>query len=283
MFKFLYVTDLHGWTKGYEEILNISLVAGIDTIVNGGDMLPKGKDLVFTQQLFIEEYLDSYCQLLESYNISYYSMFGNDDCMSVLPSWNSLTTTYKNIYDLTECWLPFAEHLKIRGCNYIPDAPFGLKDWCVLDSKDFKRPPQYCSPVVSEENGLSFIDNIDKFFNNRPTLENILKEISDEVDSQKNSIFVCHSPPASVGLGNVDKHIDVGSTALYKWIVSTQPLLSLHGHIHESPQVTGVHTAKIGNTTAHQPGQQKLQNKLLYSIISIEDGSVDVERCVKRL
>ena len=84
-------------------------------------------------------------------------------------------------------------------------------------------------------------------------------------------------------MGNIDKDTDVGSTALYKCIETTQPLLTLHGHIHESPQVTGCHTAKIGNTIVHQPGQQKPQNKLVYSIISIEDGSVDVERCVKQL
>ena len=58
--------------------------------------------------------------------------------MSVLPCWNKLTATYNNIYDLTDDWLPFTEDMMIRGCNYIPDAPFGLKDWCVLDSKEFK-------------------------------------------------------------------------------------------------------------------------------------------------
>ena len=40
MFQFLYVTDLHGWTKGYEEILQIALQENIDTIVNGGDIAP---------------------------------------------------------------------------------------------------------------------------------------------------------------------------------------------------------------------------------------------------
>ena len=38
MFRFLYVTDLHGWTNGYEEILQIALQEAIDTIVNGGDI-----------------------------------------------------------------------------------------------------------------------------------------------------------------------------------------------------------------------------------------------------
>jgi len=90
MFRFLYVTDLHGWTRGYEEIVQIAIDAGIDTIVNCGDMLSRGQDLVLTQKLFIEEYLDSYCQHLQSHSISYYSMFGNDDCRSVLPCWEKI-------------------------------------------------------------------------------------------------------------------------------------------------------------------------------------------------
>lgn len=105
--------------------------------------------------------------------------------------------------------------------------------------------------------------------------------ISDGIVSQEKYIFVCHCPPSSVGLGNIDKDTDVGSNALYKWIETTQPLLTLHGHIHESPQVTGYHTAKIGHTTVHQPGQQKPQERLVYSIVSIKGSSVDVERHVK--
>jgi len=162
-------------------------------------------------------------------------------------------------------------------------APFGLKDWCVLDSQEFKRPPQYSRPVVSEGSGFSPVDDIDQFFDDRSTLESILKELSDDTDHHEQSIFVCHGPPSSVGLGNVDKDIDVGSSALYKWIESAQPLLTLHGHIHESPQITGKNTAKIGQTTVHQPGQLKPQGKLIYSIVSIEDRIVDVERLIKQL
>ena len=42
--NFLYVTDLHGWTKGYDEVLEAALDKNIAIIINGGDMLPKDRD-----------------------------------------------------------------------------------------------------------------------------------------------------------------------------------------------------------------------------------------------
>ncbi len=60
MFRLLYVTDLHGWTGGYERIAAVAQEEEITTIVNGGDMFPHGRDLISTQRRFIEGNLGSY-------------------------------------------------------------------------------------------------------------------------------------------------------------------------------------------------------------------------------
>ena len=44
----------------------------------------------------------------------------------------------------------------------------------------------------------------------------------------------------------VDVHI--GSIALKKFIEKRQPLITLHGHVHESARITGFWKDKIGNT-----------------------------------
>jgi Icc-related predicted phosphoesterase len=36
-------------------------------------------------------------------------------------------------------------------------------------------------------------------------------------------------------------------------------LLALHGHIHESPEMSGCWTAHIGNTICVQPGEEELR------------------------
>jgi Icc-related predicted phosphoesterase len=278
MFRLLYVTDLHGWTRGYERIAAVAREEGIATIVNGGDMFPHGRDIVLVQRRFIAKYLGPYLERLGAAGISYYGMLGNDDCRAVLSAWEDLVRTCPRVHDLTEGWLPLAEGLAICGCNYIPDPPFRLKDWCVLDTRDYRRPPQHPDPVVSRGDGLESVEDIEAFFRARPTLEELLDAIAAQAAGWERAVVVCHAPPQGTGLGNISTHTDVGSAAVRAWIEKYQPLLTLHGHIHESPRITGINTAKIGRTTVHQPGQEPFLGRLVYSIVGIEAGTVRVER-----
>jgi uncharacterized protein len=163
---------------------------------------------------------------------------------------------------------------------YVPDHPFGLKDWSVLDTADFIRPRQLGKPVLSKRNCFKQIHDIDGYFRNRPTLENILKGISQETIDMKKAILVSHAPPADVGLACISEEEDVGSGALRKWIENFQPLLTLHGHLHESPFISGIHTAQIGRTIAHQPGQIE-RGMIVYSIITIDGTAVDINNIQK--
>jgi Icc-related predicted phosphoesterase len=45
------------------------------------------------------------------------------------------------------------------------------------------------------------------------------------------------------------------SKAIYNFLERNQPLLSLHGHIHESPDPSRSWYAKLGSTLCIQPGQ----------------------------
>ena len=78
-----------------------------------------------------------------------------------------------------------------------------------------------------------------------------------------NAIFNIHVPPYGTGLDDAPELEDattvkrgggimkpVGSTAVRDAILEYQPLLSLHGHIHESRG-----SQKLGRTAGDQPGQ----------------------------
>jgi Icc-related predicted phosphoesterase len=57
----------------------------------------------------------------------------------------------------------------------------------------------------------------------------------------------------------------------YSFLKENQPLLSLHGHIHESPEVSGGWYTSIGNTICIQPGQSvHYENTLNYALIDLE-------------
>ena len=77
-------------------------------------------------------------------------------------------------------------------------------------------------------------------------------------NSMAKAIFLFHTPPHDTGLDRAaldDKKIDgvpldlhVGSIAVRRFIESRQPLLTLHGHIHESPRLTGTWKDRLGRT-----------------------------------
>jgi uncharacterized protein len=276
MFRFLYTTDLHGWIKGYHAVFEAALAQGIPVIVNGGDMFPKDFAETGEQEMFVGEFLAPHIDCLKAHGIEYYGMFGNDDIMAIEESWRQLLSDYDNAHDLTDKWHSVGSGLIIRGCSYVPDHPFGLKDWSVLDTRDFVRPPQLGQAVLSDGKDYVPIADIDEFFEGRSTLADILSEIAKEAPSPlERAIFVSHTPPAGTGLGNVEENVDVGSVAVRRWIEKHQPLLTLHGHIHESPEITGRQTAQIGRTIAHQPGQRR-GGAVTISLVTIEEDRVGI-------
>ncbi|MFW9896438.1 MAG: phosphoesterase, partial [Candidatus Thorarchaeota archaeon] len=52
--------------------------------------------------------------------------------------------------------------------------------------------------------------------------------------------------------------------------------LSLHGHIHESPNVSGKWCSKLGKTISIQPGQsQQGEDFLIYVLIDLETMKIE--------
>jgi Icc-related predicted phosphoesterase len=91
-----------------------------------------------------------------------------------------------------------------------------------------------------------------------------LKRLTDQLERPEGAIFNIHVPPRESSLdtacevdedlryvmkGGRPHEVATGSSAVRQIIEETQPLLSLHGHIHESRGVT-----KIGRTVAINPG-----------------------------
>ncbi len=69
--------------------------------------------------------------------------------------------------------------------------------------------------------------------------------------------YIIHDPPAGLGLDFTCRGRKVGSRAVYNFISERRPLLTLHGHIHESPYLSGKWIAWVGGTLCIQPGQDE--------------------------
>jgi len=278
--RFIYVTDLHGWVAGYNAVLDLAMDLGIRTIVNGGDMLPKGAGRLETQAIFLDVFLPSYLDLCQARDIRYLAMFGNNDLRCHWEAWLQLIHDFPGVNDLFPGWLVLDGDIRIRGCPFVPDVPFGVKDWTLLDTENWNRPGQLRSAKISTPSGFRKVADPHAFFAGRPTLARVLDglvEDSNCLDLRK-AILVTHAPPSGMGLGVVGSSDgDVGSAAVTQWIDDNQPLLTLHGHIHESPDISGTHTTPRGRTICHQPGQRAPMG-LTLSIVTIDNSRVGIDR-----
>ncbi|TFF87275.1 MAG: hypothetical protein EU550_03525 [Promethearchaeota archaeon] len=80
-------------------------------------------------------------------------------------------------------------------------------------------------------------------------------------------------PPSNSGLDVCSDGKGVGSKAIYNFLSNPPyPLLSLHGHIHESPNISGVWKTKKGKTICIQPGQSHYyEDFVVYVIIDLKN------------
>ena len=98
-----------------------------------------------------------------------------------------------------------------------------------------------------------------------------------------NAIFNIHVPPYKSGLDEapeLDKNLrpvlagqsllPVGSTALREAIQKNQPLLGLHGHIHEGRGAT-----RIGKTLCINPGSMYEQGTLLGTLVKLGKNKIE--------
>src|SRR5712664_4226942 len=113
-----------------------------------------------------------------------------------------------------------------------------------------------------------------------PELAERLTALAAKLDPDQPAIFNFHDPPARSGLdmaykmtgdmkvemaGGQAMLAPVGSTAVRDLIERVQPVLSLHGHIHESRA-----SRKIGRTLAVNPGSSYTEGLLQGVIVTIK-------------
>ena len=127
------------------------------------------------------------------------------------------------------------------GYAYVPPTPFRYKDWERYDVSRYVDPG-----CISPEEGIRTIDTGEDI-----TYASILEDLKKLGDNEPmdNAVFLFHSPPYKTWLDRaaldgrivdyVPMDVHVGSIAIMRFIEEKQPLLTMHGHIHESSRLTG--------------------------------------------
>ena len=159
---------------------------------------------------------------------------------------------------------------------YVPDYPFGYKYWCHPEFDDVKMicRTQFGDAInINENNEFEVIENWAKFHGEKKPISNALEELVPLVEDMSKSIWLIHAPPANVMLDICATGDRVGSPAVLEFICKHQPMLTVHGHIHESPEYNyGKWFHVEDKTVCVQNGQ--IGFDVHYSTFDIEDGEI---------
>jgi Icc-related predicted phosphoesterase len=256
MTRCFFVSDLHGRTARYEELfLEIEKKAPA-TLFVGGDLLPHAMHRSSggpVSENFIEDFIgprlgDLKAKMGERYP-RIFVILGNDDprveesACHVLEReglWSYIHEKRVELGDYT-----------VYGYACVPPTPFHLKDW---ERYDVSRYVPHGS--VSPEDGWRSVEvpaNVIRY----ATIKEDLDRLAGQAPLDK-AVFLFHTPPHETALDRapldgkmfegvpIDLH--VGSIAVRRFIEAHQPLVTLHGHIHESTRLTGRWRDKIGRT-----------------------------------
>lgn len=243
--KIFYCTDLHGNKKKYNSIPELSKDS--DIVIIGADILPKNMDNIHAyQRSFIIKFLPRF---LSSVDKPIIIDFGNDDFYCHYSIFKDLVSRFNHVY-ISHMNSFTVNGIKFSGMHYVPDYPFGLKDWCRADENRYEDVIQFSSSVLSVENGFKAITNLREYFKENINISDALKEL--EIPD----ILLTHSPPRLIGLDVCANGKEVGSSAVTNYIIQNNIKLSLHGHIHESVHYSGLSiNSLIENSYSIQPGQ----------------------------
>lgn len=247
-----------------------------DVVAVAGDICPK--DCGIESQLSFLSSLKKYASKIQNTGAKLVIMLGNDD------NQNLINDMVKG--DADGLWIYIADKIvpidgyEFVGMPYVPDYPFGYKFWC---HPEFKNCPKislytFCEPLILDENNnMKEIQNFSQWFSNRISIDEMLNNLASKIKNMKKSIWLIHAPPSGAGLDICASGDKVGSQAVLKFIEDYQPMLCIHGHIHESPEYNGHKwNQQIMDTLCVQGGQ--LGYQLYYSVLDIEDGKINSKR-----
>lgn len=274
--KIIFVTDLHGKREKYDRLYEIAKIHRADILINGGDMLPwkSGSFPLKDQESFLINYLENHFRIFENSGIYYLCLLGNDDLGILDELFKKTCERFSFIYDIAHNKIEINGY-EFIGMNWVSDNPFTNKDRCRKDSNSETTQNVLSVGLISTPSGWQEIKDWLSFRENLPTIEDELKNLPSPKNFER-AIYVIHMPPSNLGLDRCWHGEEVGSEAIYNFIKEKQPLLTLHGHIHESPDKTGIWLARLGKTVCIQPGQK--EEKLVYVLIDLN--SKEIKRFV---
>ncbi len=275
----LYTSDIHGNEVQYSKLIQYAIKISADTIIIGGDIAPKGgsiEDYIGYQRNFLEYRLPEMLQPLKKdlSNSHLFLMMGNDDCavnMDTLEKSNLFKVMHNKRIKLTE-------DFEIVGYSFVPITPFGIKDW---EKYDLSKIPATLKKEYARRKVTNYrLDGFKstkrgwrtfQFDSNVEMKDSIQTDLSGKIFSKNphKTMYVIHTPPDNTNLDIVLNRNHVGSMAVRLFIEEKQPYLTLHGHIHETVDMSGTFIHNIKNTLCLTSGNHNVGEQLAVLVFDL--------------
>jgi Icc-related predicted phosphoesterase len=254
-----FASDLHGSEERYRKLFQAVERERPDALFLGGDLFPSGLGAMARVKKAYDDFFEGvfasgFARLRKIMGSRYPSVFlilGNDDGRLEEQRVERLQkkALWSHMHGRCVRWGAYS----VYGYAYVPPTPFMLKDWERYDVSAYLDP--LC---VSPEEGWHSTP-VAKAFLKYETIQKDLQNLAQAADLSR-AVLLFHTPPYDTGLDraaldgkrvdHVDLDVHVGSIAVRRFIESRQPLLTLHGHVHESARLTGTWRERIGRTHA---------------------------------
>jgi Icc-related predicted phosphoesterase len=263
--KILYTSDIHVDPFHFDRLFSAVERLSVTSAIIGGDLIPaRGWSFagsIESQRRWISDImLPKFAFFHRKFpEVSFFMDFGNDDLLAVR---RLVEERDKKDFSLIHNQIiPIDDKLAIAGYMCVPPTPFKLKDWEKCDGKD--RPGLDGARLGGAKTGTG-IEKPYKLKLSHGTIEQDLSLLSQSLEKPQwqNMLFVLvtHSPPRNTSLDCIGDGRHVGSLAIRRfiehWAPSGRLVASFHGHIHESPWVSGSIYDNIEGVLSFNIGQQ---------------------------
>lgn len=242
-----FTSDLHGNIHRYTALFHAIETDHPDAVFIGGDLLP-----THHSQIPIHDFINTYLLTpirAHAKRTRFFLILGNDDPRIYEAAFQAADhdgiLTY--LHERSTQLRPYT----VAGYAYVPPTPFLLKDWERYD--------------VSSHDDVGTVPPIEGTHTVPFSADHILHEyITEDLEKlaeslpMKKTMVLFHSPPYQTALDRAALNgqkvdfapldVHVGSIAIRRFIERHQPLLTMHGHVHEATRLTKHWKIRLGNT-----------------------------------
>ena len=311
--KVYFATDLHGSSKCFRKFVNAGTAYGVDVLVLGGDIAGKALQTIVrgsdgryrcsfigtTYDVEAGPELEGLEKLIADHG--YYPYRAEAGELDARKADGSLDALFVSLmHARLNDWLNLAdERLRPTGKRLYfmlgNDDPAELRS--LLDDAPWGVHDEGRVVMIDDDHEMISLgySNITPWHSHREMTEDGLAaaigDMAARLQAPERSIVNVHVPPFGSGLDEAPvldanltiqtsvgqvKFAPVGSTAVRDALMTIQPLLGLHGHIHESGGIR-----RLGRTIAINPGSDYGTGVLNGAIMTLERDKVTAHQLVR--